>query len=124
MPGFARLLSQRKKPLAALAAALLAVSAGATLWSADLRLDYHPAAYAVKGARIVPVGGVWVEPDGNLPGGEAMVRQLVYGKRFFLEQFGIETREVWMPDSFGYTAALPQLAALAGNDFMLTQKLS
>ena len=93
-----------------------------------LRAD-RPALYervraAVASGRIVLVGGLWVEPDGNLPGGEAIVRQLVYGKRFFLEQFGIETEDVWMPDSFGYTAALPQLAALAGNRFMLTQKLS
>ncbi len=93
-----------------------------------LRED-RPALYervreAVASGRIVLVGGLWVEPDGNLPGGEAMVRQMVYGKRFFLEEFGIETEEVWMPDSFGYTAALPQLATLAGNRFMLTQKLS
>jgi alpha-mannosidase len=93
-----------------------------------LRED-RPALYervrtAVASGRIVLVGGLWVEPDGNLPGGEAMVRQMVYGKRFFLQEFGIETEDVWMPDSFGYTAALPQLAALAGNRFMLTQKLS
>jgi alpha-mannosidase len=79
---------------------------------------------AIAAGRIVLVGGLWVEPDGNLPGGEAMVRQLVYGKRFFLEEFGVETEDVWMPDSFGYSAALPQLAALAGNRYMLTQKLS
>src|SRR5579875_1267689 len=85
---------------------------------------YERVRAAIAGGRIVPVGGLWVEPDGNLPGGEAMVRQLVYGKRFFLEELGIETEEVWMPDSFGYSAALPQLAALAGNRFMLTQKLS
>jgi len=93
-----------------------------------LRAD-RPALYervraAIISGRIVLVGGMWVEPDGNLPGGEAMVRQMVYGKRFFLDEFGIETEEVWMPDSFGYSAALPQLAALAGNRFMLTQKLS
>ncbi len=85
---------------------------------------YERVRAAVAAGRIVPVGGLWVEPDGNLPGGEAMVRQLVYGKRFFLEAFSVETEEVWMPDSFGYSAALPQLAALAGNRFMLTQKLS
>jgi alpha-mannosidase len=85
---------------------------------------YERVRAAVAAGRIVPVGGLWVEPDGNLPGGEAMVRQLVYGKRFFLEEFGTESEEVWMPDSFGYSAALPQLAMLAGNRFMLTQKLS
>ena len=44
-----------------------------------------------------------------MPGGEAMARQFVHGKRFFLDEFGIETEEVWLPDSFGYTAALPQM---------------
>ncbi|KIF79468.1 alpha-mannosidase [Streptomyces sp. 150FB] len=72
----------------------------------------------------VPVGGMWVEADGNLPGGEAMARQLVYGRRFFAEEFGIEQDGVWLPDSFGYTAAYPQLAKLAGAKWFLTQKLS
>ncbi|MFE2044416.1 alpha-mannosidase [Streptomyces sp. NPDC059477] len=71
-----------------------------------------------------PVGGMWVEADGNLPGGEALARQLVYGRRFFAEEFGIEQHGVWLPDSFGYTAAYPQLARLAGASWFLTQKLS
>ncbi|MDX6361997.1 MAG: alpha-mannosidase, partial [Streptomyces sp.] len=72
----------------------------------------------------VPVGGMWVEADGNLPGGEALARQLVYGRRFFAEEFGVEQHGVWLPDSFGYTAAYPQLAKLAGAQWFLTQKLS
>ncbi len=79
---------------------------------------------AVADGTFVPTGGMWVESDTNLPGGEALARQLVYGKRFFLDAFGIETRDVWLPDSFGYTPALPQLARLAGNEWFLTQKLS
>ncbi|MEV5430485.1 glycoside hydrolase family 38 C-terminal domain-containing protein [Streptomyces sp. NPDC052701] len=79
---------------------------------------------AVRKGQWAPVGGMWVEADGNLPGGEALARQLVHGKRFFMEHFGIETRGVWLPDSFGYTAAYPQLARLAGNDWFLTQKIS
>jgi alpha-mannosidase len=79
---------------------------------------------AVKNGQWAPVGGMWVEADGNLPGGEALARQLVHGKRFFLEEFGVETRGVWLPDSFGYTAAYPQLARLAGMEWFLTQKLS
>ncbi|WP_042394451.1 alpha-mannosidase [Streptacidiphilus carbonis] len=71
-----------------------------------------------------PVGGMWVEADGNLPGGEALARQLVYGRRFFAEEFGIGQDGVWLPDSFGYTAAYPQLARLAGARWFLTQKLS
>ncbi|MGP3966103.1 alpha-mannosidase [Streptomyces sp. 6N223] len=79
---------------------------------------------AVKDGQWAPVGGMWVEADGNLPGGEAMARQFVHGKRFFLEEFGVETRGVWLPDSFGYTAAFPQLARLAGMEWFLTQKMS
>ncbi|WP_188196971.1 alpha-mannosidase [Nonomuraea sp. SYSU D8015] len=79
---------------------------------------------AVKAGQWVPVGGMWVEADGNLPGGEALARQLVHGKRFFLEEFGVECRGVWLPDSFGYTAAYPQIARLAGMEWFLTQKIS
>jgi alpha-mannosidase len=79
---------------------------------------------SIKAGQWVPVGGMWVEADGNLPGGEAMARQLVHGKRFFADEFGIECRGVWLPDSFGYTAAYPQIARLAGMDWFLTQKIS
>jgi alpha-mannosidase len=79
---------------------------------------------AVKAGQWSPVGGMWVESDANLPGGEALARQLVHGKRFFLDEFGVECEEVWLPDSFGYTAAFPQLARLAGMRWFLTQKLS
>ncbi|MEU6853773.1 glycoside hydrolase family 38 C-terminal domain-containing protein [Actinacidiphila alni] len=79
---------------------------------------------AVSDGTCAPVGGMWVEADGNLPGGEALARQLVYGRRFFAEEFGLEQEGVWLPDSFGYTAAYPQLARLAGARWFLTQKLS
>ena len=79
---------------------------------------------AVSDGNWAPVGGMWVEADGNLPGGEALARQLVYGRRFFAEEFGITQEGVWLPDSFGYTAAYPQLAKLAGASWFLTQKLS
>ncbi|MFJ3492630.1 alpha-mannosidase [Streptomyces sp. NPDC086091] len=79
---------------------------------------------AVARGQWVPVGGMWVESDGNLPGGEAVARQLVHGKRFFIDNLGIETKGVWLPDSFGYNAAYPQLAKLAGNEWFLTQKIS
>ncbi|MFE5334509.1 alpha-mannosidase [Isoptericola sp. NPDC056573] len=78
----------------------------------------------VREGRFVPVGGMWVESDTNMPGGEALARQLVAGKRYFIEELGVEPKEVWLPDSFGYTAALPQLARLAGSDNFLTQKIS
>jgi alpha-mannosidase len=79
---------------------------------------------AVSEGNWAPVGGMWVEADGNLPGGEALARQLVYGRRFFTAEFGIPQDGVWLPDSFGYTAAYPQLAVLAGAKWFLTQKLS
>ncbi|MFE7133285.1 alpha-mannosidase, partial [Streptomyces sp. NPDC057638] len=91
--------------------------------------DEHPRVWerlkkAVADGTFAPVGGMWVESDGNLPGGEAVARQFIHGKRFFLDHFGIETTGVWLPDSFGYNAAYPQLARLAGNEWFLTQKLS
>ncbi|MFE0378493.1 alpha-mannosidase [Streptomyces inhibens] len=79
---------------------------------------------AVRDGNWVPVGSMWVESDANMPGGEALARQLVHGKRFFLDELGVETEEIWLPDSFGYTAAFPQLARLAGAKWFLTQKLS
>lgn len=71
-----------------------------------------------------PVGGMWVEPDTNVPSGEALVRQFVYGKRFFAEELGVETEEMWIPDVFGYSAALPQIATQAGVSALVTQKMS
>ncbi|QLD12809.1 alpha-mannosidase [Microbacterium oleivorans] len=78
----------------------------------------------VAQGRFVLVGGQWVEPDTNLPGGEPTARQLIVGKRWFLEKFGVETTEVWLPDTFGYSAALPQLVRLSGSDWFMTQKIS
>ncbi|MFD7115566.1 glycoside hydrolase family 38 C-terminal domain-containing protein [Streptomyces sp. NPDC059922] len=79
---------------------------------------------AVADGTWAPVGSMWVESDANMPGGEALARQIVHGKRFFQEELGVETEEIWLPDSFGYTAAFPQLAKLAGVKWFLTQKLS
>lgn len=91
--------------------------------------QYHPALFArvreqVQAGRFVPVGGMWVESDTNMPGGESMIRQFLHGKRFFRERLGVETEEVWLPDSFGYSAALPQIVRGTGNRWFLTQKLS
>ncbi|MFG2627458.1 alpha-mannosidase [Streptomyces sp. NPDC048473] len=79
---------------------------------------------AVADGQWAPVGSMWVESDANMPGGEALARQIVHGKRFFEQELGVETEEIWLPDSFGYTAAFPQLARLAGVKWFLTQKLS
>ncbi|NEW04800.1 alpha-mannosidase [Paenibacillus sp. SYP-B3998] len=69
-------------------------------------------------------GGMWVEPDSNISGGEALVRQILYGKRFFLEEFGKDMKILWVPDIFGYSACLPQLLQKSGMTYMMTQKLS
>ncbi|MDO5728762.1 MAG: glycoside hydrolase family 38 C-terminal domain-containing protein [Actinomycetaceae bacterium] len=79
---------------------------------------------AVARGQWVPVGGMWVEPDGNLPSGEALVRQLLLGQKLFLEEFGQRCEGMWIPDSFGYTAAYPQIAAQAEMQWFLTQKIS
>lgn len=79
---------------------------------------------AVARGAFVPVGGMWVESDTNMPGGEALARQFVAGKTFFMREFGVEPLEVWLPDSFGYSAALPQIVAAAGSRWFLTQKIS
>jgi len=78
----------------------------------------------VRAGRFVPVGGMWVESDTNLPGGEALARQFVLGKGFFSSELGVDTTEVWLPDSFGYSGALPQIMAAAGAKWFLTQKIS
>ena len=77
-----------------------------------------------EAGRFVPVGGMWVESDTNMPGSEALARQFVFGKRFFRDELGVDTQEVWLPDSFGYSAALPQLVRLSGSRWFLTQKIS
>src|SRR6266542_1246167 len=76
------------------------------------------------GGQWEPVGSMWVEADCNLPSGEALVRQFLHGKRFWMKELGYETKELWLPDVFGYPASLPQLIAEAGCQYFLTQKLS
>ncbi|WP_304454699.1 glycoside hydrolase family 38 C-terminal domain-containing protein [Nocardiopsis sp. YSL2] len=85
---------------------------------------FDRAAELARDGRFVPVGGMWVESDTNMPGSEALARQFAYGKRFFRDELGIDTQEVWLPDSFGYSAALPQLVRLSGSRWFLTQKIS
>ncbi len=74
--------------------------------------------------QFVPVGGMWVESDTNMPGGESMARQFLEGKSFFLAEFGVDCQEAWLPDTFGYSAAMPQIVKAAGSKWFLTQKIS
>ncbi|MEV5610607.1 glycoside hydrolase family 38 C-terminal domain-containing protein [Streptomyces sp. NPDC052225] len=91
--------------------------------------EHRPEVYArvkkaVADGRFVPTGGMWVESDTNMPGSEAMARQFAHGKRFFLDEFGVENDEVWLPDTFGFAAGLPQIIKAAGAKWLLTQKIS
>lgn len=74
--------------------------------------------------KFYPIGGSWVENDANMPSGEALARQLIYGQRYFESRFGIRSRTGWLPDSFGLTGALPQIMRGAGMEYFFTQKLS
>lgn len=78
----------------------------------------------VASGQIVPVGGSWIEPDAMLPSGESLARQLTEGTAFFQRELGAQCHEIWLPDSFGYSGCLPQIAHLAGYDNFLTQKIS
>jgi alpha-mannosidase len=94
-------------------------------WMKDTYPDiYRRVREKVAAGQWEPVGAMWVEADCNLPSGESLVRQLLLGKRFFMQEFGYETKVLWLPDVFGYPGNLPQLMSEAGCDFFLTQKLS
>lgn len=92
-------------------------------------LEDHPDLFAriqqrVDEGRWIIVGGEWVEADANMIGGEAFIRQFSEGISFFKQHFNIKPTIVWLPDSFGYSAALPGIAHHVGMQWMLTQKLS
>lgn len=78
----------------------------------------------VKKGQFQPIGGSWVEHDTNLPSGESLVRQFLYGQRLFESNFGERCRTFWLPDTFGYSSQLPQLCRGAGMNRFFTQKLS
>ncbi len=94
-------------------------------WMKETRPNlYNKIKQAVASGSIEPQGGMWVEPDTNITGGESLIRQFYYGKKFFREEFGKEIGILWVPDVFGYTAALPQIMKKCGVDNFLTIKLS
>jgi alpha-mannosidase len=77
----------------------------------------------VQEGRWEVVGGMWVEPDLNMPAGESLVRQILVGKRYFQKTFGVDVKIGWNPDSFGYNRQLPQIYKKSGMDYFVTQKL-
>ncbi|NKG21331.1 alpha-mannosidase [Paeniglutamicibacter terrestris] len=94
-------------------------------WMKDNRPEvYARVKEAVAAGRFLPLGGMWVESDTVMPSGESLVRQFYYGQKFFREEFGVTCAGVWLPDSFGYSPALPQLMSRAGFEWFFTQKIS
>ncbi len=77
----------------------------------------------VREGRWEVIGGMWVEPDLNMPDGESLTRQILVGKRYFQSRFGVDVKIGWNPDSFGYNAQLPQIYKKSGMDYFVTQKL-
>lgn len=78
----------------------------------------------IKENRWEASGGMWVEADCNIPSGESLTRQILYGKRYFKNEFGVENTFLWLPDVFGYSWALPQILKKAGIDTFITTKIS
>lgn len=78
----------------------------------------------VENGRFLITGGSWVENDTNMPSGEALCRQFLYGQRYFKSRFGKYTDIFWLPDSFGYASQLPQICRQSGIPYFFTQKLS
>jgi Alpha-mannosidase len=94
-------------------------------WMAEKYPDINQEiAKRIKEGRWEIVGGMWVEPDLNMPDGESLVRQLLVGQRWFKQAYGVEARIGWNPDSFGYTWQLPQIYKKSGIDYFVTQKMA
>ena len=90
--------------------------------------DHYPKLYerikkAVASGQFVPEGGMWVEADTNISGGESLIRQFIHGKRFFREEFGVESVLMWLPDVFGYSGAMPQIMVGCAIKYFSTQKI-
>ncbi|GAA6045569.1 hypothetical protein NBRC10513_004988 [Rhodotorula toruloides] len=90
----------------------------------DYPLLFQKVRKGVQEGKFIPIGGMWVESDQLLPSGESLARQFLYGQRYFHSRFGQYCKTWWLPDSFGYNSASPQIARLAGLEFFFTQKLS
>jgi len=84
---------------------------------------YERVRRAVAAGHVIPDGATWVEMDTNVTGGESLIRQFLHGKRLFREEFGVECRMLWLPDVFGYTAALPQVLRGCGVEYFTTAKI-
>ena len=84
---------------------------------------YERVKQAVAEGSIIADGAVWVEPDTNMASGEALIRQFLFGKRFFKDEFGVDSEVLWLPDVFGYSANLPQIMAGCGVKYFSSWKI-
>ena len=101
-----------------------ASSAQQYLWLEKLYPDaFERVKSYVKDNRFHTVGGAWLEHDSNMPSGESLVRQYLYGQRYFKSRFGEYCKEAWLPDTFGYASQLPQILRQAGMKYFFTQKV-
>ena len=96
--------------------------------SYEMCRKYYPELFervkkAIKGGRWLADGAMWVEPDTNMAGGEALIRQVLYGKKYFREELGVDSQLLWLPDTFGYSAVLPQILKKSGVKYLVTQKI-
>ena len=90
--------------------------------------EHYPELYerireAARRGQWIAEGAMWVEPDTNMTSGESLVRQVLHGKRFFRDEFGVDSIILWLPDTFGYSAALPQILKSCGVKYLVTQKI-
>ena len=96
--------------------------------SYEMCRKYYPELFerileAIKGGQWIADGAMWVEPDTNMAGGEALVRQLLYGRAYYRDVLGVDSQVLWLPDTFGYTGALPQILQGCGVKYLVTQKI-
>ncbi len=85
---------------------------------------YEKIKQRIKEGRWEAEGAMWLEADCNLCSGESLIRQILFGKKFFMDEFGIDSKILWLPDVFGYSAALPQILKKSGVDKFVTSKIS
>ena len=90
--------------------------------------EYYPELFdrivqAAKKGQWIAEGAMWVEPDTNMTSGESLIRQVMHGKRYYKDVFGVDSVVLWLPDTFGYSAALPQILKGTGVKYLVTQKI-
>ncbi len=96
--------------------------------SYEMCRKYYPELFerileAIRKGQWIADGAMWVEPDTNMASGEALVRQLLYGRAYYRDVLGVDSTILWLPDTFGYTGALPQILQGCGVKYLVTQKI-